>query len=68
MPTPSLGLYVFFAINKLLIIDYIYIYIYIYIYTMVRVFANGLGDLGSVSGRVVSKTQKWYMITPLLNT
>ena len=25
---------------------------------MVRVFANGLGDLGSISGRVVPKTEK----------
>ena len=25
---------------------------------MVRVFANGLGDLGSIPGRVIPKTQK----------
>ena len=34
---------------------------------MVRVFANGQGDLGSVPGRVIPKTQKkWYLIPPCL--
>ena len=28
---------------------------------MVRVFANGPGDRGSVPGRVIPKTQKWYL-------
>ena len=31
---------------------------YIYIFSMVRVFANGPGDLGSIPGRVILKTQK----------
>ena len=35
---------------------------------VVRVFANGPGDLGSIPGRVIPKTQKWYLIPSLLNT
>ena len=31
-----------------------------------RVFANGLGDLGSVPGHVIPKTLKWYLIPPCL--
>ena len=27
-----------------------------------QMFANGLGDLGSIPGRVIPKTQKWYFI------
>ena len=27
---------------------------------MSRVFANGLGDRGSIPGRVIPKTQKWF--------
>ena len=29
---------------------------------MSRVFANGLGDRGSLLGRVIPKTSKWYMM------
>ena len=35
---------------------------------MVREFANGQGDLGSISGRVISKTQKMVLDATLLNT
>ena len=35
---------------------------------MSRVFANGLGDRGSIPGRVIPKTQKWYFGAVLLNT
>ena len=28
----------------------------------IYVFANGPGDLGSIPGRVILKTQKWYWI------
>ena len=35
---------------------------------MVRVFANGPGDLGSIPGRVILKTQKMILDTALLNT
>ena len=35
---------------------------------MVRVFANGLGDLGSIPGRVIPKTQKMLLAATLLNT
>ena len=61
---------------------HVYIYIYIYIYylwphtsilirslphgIMVRVFTNALGDLGSISGRVIPKTLKWYLMLPCL--
>ena len=33
---------------------------------VVRVFTNGLGDRGSISGQVIPKTQKWYLIPPCL--
>ena len=36
--------------------------------TVGRVFANGLGDLGSIPGRVISKTLKIVLDTSLLNT
>ena len=32
----------------------------------VRVFANRPGDLGSIPGRVIPKTQKWYLMPPCL--
>ena len=35
---------------------------------MVRVFAWGPGDLGSISGRVIPKTQKMVLDSSLLNT
>ena len=35
---------------------------------IVWVFANGPGDQGSIPGWVIPKTQKWYLIAPLLNT
>ena len=36
--------------------------------TMVRVFANGPGDLGSIPGRVTPKSQKMILDVTLLNT
>ena len=45
----------------------LYIYIYI-IGIMVRAFANGLVDLGSIPGRVIPKTQKMVLDAALLNT
>ena len=33
---------------------------------MVRMFANGQGDWGSIPDRVIPKTQKWYLIPPCL--
>ena len=33
-----------------------------------RVFANGPGDLGSILGRIISKTLKMVLDTSLLNT
>ena len=35
---------------------------------MVGVFANGSGDLGSIPGRVIPKTQKMVLDASLLNT
>ena len=35
---------------------------------MVRVFANGPGDLGSIPGRVIPKTLKKVLDASLLNT
>ena len=40
----------------------------IYFGPAVRVFANGPGDLGSISGRVIPKTLKMELDTTLLNT
>ena len=34
---------------------------------MVRVFANGPGDLGSIPGRVIPKTKKMVLDASLLN-
>ena len=31
-----------------------------------RVFANGPGELGSIPGRVILKTLKWYLVPPCL--
>ena len=39
-----------------------------YIGIMVRAFANGPGDLGSIPGRVIPKTQKMVLDATLLNT
>ena len=39
-----------------------------YIGMIVRVFANGLGDLSSIPGRVIPKTQKMVLDASLLNT
>ena len=35
---------------------------------MSRVFANGPGELGSIPGRVIPKTQKLFLDAALLNT
>ena len=35
---------------------------------MVRVFVNGQGDLGSVPGQVIPKTQEMVLDATLLNT
>ena len=35
---------------------------------MSRVFTNGPGDLGSIPGRVIPKTQKMVLDAALLNT
>ena len=35
---------------------------------MSRVFANGQGELGSITGRVIPKTQKMILDASLLNT
>ena len=38
------------------------------IFMWVRVFANGPGDLGSIPGRVIPKTQKMVLDASLFNT
>ena len=40
----------------------------VYTYLAVRVFDNGLGDLGSIPARVIPKTQKMVLDASLLNT
>ena len=47
------------------------VYIFLYFYVLIvryRVFANGPGDLGSIPGRVIPKTQKMVLDASLLNT
>ena len=54
--------------THLYIMNMIVLLIY-YIYGLaVRVFANGPGDLGSIPGRVIPKTQKMVLDASLLNT
>ena len=45
-----------------------YLTVYCTIGLGVRVFANGPGDLGSISGRVIPKTQKMVLDASLFNT
>ena len=54
-------------------LDYFIFLLCIYRYVLgpdiglaVRVFASGPGDLGSIPGRVMPKTQKWYLMPPCL--
>ena len=73
MTMTSLPMILATASLRLLVLTGIYIYIYIYIYIpdiglAVRVFANGPGDLGSIPGRVIPKTQKMVLDASLLNT
>ena len=42
------------------------LYLVLDIGIMVSMFANGPGDLGSIPGRVIPKTQKWYLMPPCL--
>ena len=34
---------------------------------MVRVFTNGPRDRGSIVGRVIPKTKKWYLMLPCIS-
>ena len=45
-----------------------FILLTIKLFQVVRVFANGPGDLGSIPGRVIPKTQKMGLDASLLNT
>ena len=46
-----------------------FLYVYLSLFgMMVRVFANGPIDLGSIPGRVIPKTQKMVLDASLLNT
>ena len=38
------------------------------IFSIQKVFANGLGDRGSITGQVIPKTQKMVLDVTLLNT
>ena len=55
------------SLTEYSVIIYIYIYIYYQIGIMIRVFANGLGDLGSIPGQVIPKTHKMVLDASLLN-
>ena len=59
-----------FNIEKLLTFNFIVKSLTMYFYSGlgVRVFANGLGDLGSIPGRVIPKTQKMVLDASLLST
>ena len=43
-------------------------YLYVHIVMMVRVTANGLGDLGSIPDRVIPRTQKLILDVSLINS
>ena len=68
--------YMYTYLSCMCVFTYIYIYIYIYphvvsksdIGIMVRLFANGLGDLGSIPAWVLPKTQKMVLDAFMLNT
>ena len=47
---------------------YIYIYIYVYIYIYSIYIVECLGDLVSISGQAIPKTQKMVLDAALLNT
>ena len=47
---------------------FLYIYSTLDFGLTVRVFTNGPGDLGSIPGRVIPKTQKMVLDASLLNT
>ena len=52
----------------MMIFKQIYLMHYWAIDLMSRVFANGLGDQGSIPGRVIPKTQKMVLDAAFLNT
>ena len=65
--------YIYIMYIKLYISIYIYIWSLIYISLLYqpisivgRVIAYGPGDWASISCRVISKTQKWYLMPPHL--
>ena len=58
--------YWYYLLKKVLLVSVVILYWLIGI--TVRVFANGLGDQGSISGRVIPKTQKMVLESSLLNT
>ena len=63
----SLGL-VWKCFPQNVLINYIFNIYVLDIDIMVRVFANGPGDLGLVPGRIIPKTQKMVVDAALLNT
>ena len=44
----------------------LFIFTLLFIGIMVRMFANSLGDWGSIPGWVTPKTPKWYLMLPCL--
>ena len=40
--------------------------VYVYVYWSIGLVVSGLGGRGSIPGRVIQKTQKWYLISPCL--
>ena len=62
--------YIGYFLWKLCLFALLFCYIYIYqlISLVGRVFANGLGDLGSITGRIIPKILKMVLVTSLLNT
>ena len=62
----TIGTIVTFMFHSFYYYYYYYYYYYFLIGIMVRVFANGLGDLGSIPGRVIPQTKKWSLMPPCL--
>ena len=58
----------FVLVNKIYVYIFFIFLFFIFIGLAVRVFSNGPGDLGSIPGQVIPKTQKMVLDASLLNT
>ena len=52
--------------KKIKYIKETFLFVLSFLFIGYRVFASSLGDLGSIPGRVIPKTLKWYLMSPCL--